>query len=263
MNQPPFVKPCYEKKHETSHEVINVQSFQQGNVYCRYDNTEIDLFAPEMLNAKYWQAKNAIVGSAQGRGTTWFIETTHADNDTRNWVLRHYYRGGLIGKIINDQYIYSGLENTRAAREFSLLKTMRELDLPVPKPIAYRVIKQGLIYHADLLSSRIENANDLVGILSKKNIDEELWFAIGQRIKTFHQHGIYHHDLNAHNILIDDNNKVWLIDFDRGEQRTKRDKWPEDNMTRLLRSFRKESLRISGFKWQEENWQALMNGYQF
>lgn len=263
MNQPPFVKPCDEKKHEICHEIIDEKIFQQGNIYCRYNNVEIASFSPNMLNAQYWQEKNAIVGSAQGRGTTWFIATANAECDTKNWVLRHYYRGGLIGKLINDQYIYSGFENTRAAREFSLLKTMSLLGLPVPKPIAYRVIKQGLIYRADLLSARIENANDLVGILSKNNINDELWFAIGQQIKAFHQHGIYHHDLNAHNILIDNNNKVWLIDFDRGEQRNKHDQWPKKNMARLLRSFQKESRRVVGFQWHEENWQALMKGYQF
>lgn len=250
MNQPAIVKPCNEK------------TFQQGNVYCRYDSDEVSTFMPEMLNSDYWQAKNAIVGSAQGRGTTWFIATENAVGMMRNWVLRHYYRGGLIGKVINDQYLYNGIANTRAAREFSLLKSMRALGLPAPKPVAFRVIKYGLFYRADLLSSRIENASDLVGVLSKHAINDLLWQQIGKVIKSFHQQGIYHHDLNAHNILIDDNDKVWLIDFDQGEQRQKKIKWPEENMARLLRSFRKENNRIKNFQWREKNWQALLDGYQ-
>ena len=250
MNQPAIVKPCHEK------------TFQQGKIYCQYDSDEISSFIPDMLNGEYWQQQNAIVGSAQGRGTTWFIATENAANVQRNWVLRHYYRGGLIGKVINDQYLFTGLENTRAAREFSLLKSMRALGLPAPKPVAFRVVRQGLFYRADLLSSRIENADDLVGILSKKTISDQLWQQIGQVIKSFHQHGIYHHDLNAHNILIDDNDKVWLIDFDQGEQRTKQVKWPEENMSRLLRSFRKEQHRVTNFHWAEKNWRALLNGYQ-
>ncbi|WP_231295819.1 3-deoxy-D-manno-octulosonic acid kinase [Colwellia sp. PAMC 21821] len=250
MNKPAIVKPCNEK------------TFQQGNVYCRYDSDDVSVFAPEMLNGDYWQAKNAIVGSAQGRGTTWFIATENAAGILQNWVLRHYYRGGLIGKVVNDHYIYTGIEKTRSAREFDLLKTMRALDLPAPKPIAFRVSKHGLFYRADLLSSRIQNATDLVGILSKQEIDEQLWQKIGQVIKTFHQQGIYHHDLNAHNILIDDKDKVWLIDFDQGEQRNNQIKWPEKNMARLLRSFRKESHKITDFQWREKNWQALLNGYQ-
>tara|TARA_R110000737_G_scaffold123766_1_gene155868 strand:+ start:20225 stop:20980 length:756 start_codon:yes stop_codon:yes gene_type:complete len=249
LNQPTIVKPCNEK------------TFQQGNVYCRYDSDEVSTFMAEMLNSDYWQTRNAIVGSAQGRGTTWFIATKNSADKMRNWVLRHYYRGGLVGKIINDQYLYTGMANTRAAREFSLLKSMRALDLPAPKPVAFRIIKNGLFYRADLLSSRIENASDLVAILSKQVIDELLWQKIGKVIKSFHQQGIYHHDLNAHNILLDDNDKVWLIDFDRGEQRSQQIKWPEDNMARLLRSFHKESNKIANFKWSEKNWQALLNGY--
>ena len=250
MNQPAIVKPCNEK------------TFQQGNVYCRYDSNDISTFTPEMLNGDYWQAQNAIVGSAQGRGTTWFIATKGAADSIQHWVLRHYYRGGLIGKVLNDQYLYTGLQNTRAAREFELLKSMRALGLPAPKPVAFRVIKHGVYYRADLLSSRIENARDLVGILSEHDISHLLWQQIGKVIKAFHQQGIYHHDLNAHNILIDDNDKVWLIDFDRGEQRSSQIKWPDENMARLLRSFRKESGKIEHFKWQEKNWQALLKGYQ-
>jgi 3-deoxy-D-manno-octulosonic acid kinase len=250
LNNSAIVKPCNEK------------TFQQGNVYCRYDSDEVSAFMPQMLNSDYWQVNNAIVGSAQGRGTTWFIATDNADGIMRNWVLRHYYRGGLMGKVINDKYLYTGIANTRAAREFALLISMRSLGLPAPKPVAFRVIKHGLFYRADLLSSRIENANDLVGILSKQEINQLLWQQIGKVIKTFHQQGIYHHDLNAHNILIDDNDKVWLIDFDQGKQRKNQVKWPEDNMARLLRSFRKESNRISNFQWREKNWQALLNGYQ-
>ncbi len=250
MNKPAIVKPCHEK------------IFQQDNIYCRYNGDEINAFVPEMLNGDYWQAKNAIVGSAQGRGTTWFIASENSAGIMQNWVLRHYYRGGLIGKVLNDQYMYTGLENTRAAREFDLLKTMLALGLPAPKPIAFRVSKHGLIYRADLLSSRIENANDLVAILSKHEINDQLWQDIGKVIKAFHQQGIYHHDLNAHNILLDDNNKVWLIDFDQGEKRNNQHKWPTENMARLLRSFRKESHKIAGFQWHEKNWQTLLTGYQ-
>ena len=81
------------------------QAFEQGNTYCLYDRNEIDNFSPEMLSAQYWQEKDAITGSAQGRGTTWFIKYVDSNNSQpKHWVLRHYYRGGLIGKLINDSY---------------------------------------------------------------------------------------------------------------------------------------------------------------
>ncbi|MCI2282554.1 3-deoxy-D-manno-octulosonic acid kinase [Colwellia sp. MSW7] len=107
--------------------------------------------------------------------------------------------------------------------------------------MAYRVTRQGLFYQADLLSSRIENAQDLVAILSKQTISSTLWKKIGRTIKRFHDHNIYHHDLNAHNILIDADENVFLIDFDRGEIRTSnQSQWQKSNMARLQRSFLKE-----------------------
>lgn len=227
-----------------------------GNYYC-YDHHLINNFSPKMFSSQYWQALSAITGSAQGRGTTWFIQS-----EQQHWVLRHYYRGGLIGKVINDHYVFTGLNNTRAAKEFKLLNTMAQWQLPAPKAIAFQVKRRRLFYQADLLSSRIENAQDLVAILSKKTVSEQLWQAIGRTIKRFHQQGIYHHDLNSHNILIDDNDKVWLIDFDRGEQRDAKLSWQQENLQRLLRSFRKEQHQLAQFNWQEKNWTMLMTGYQ-
>lgn len=231
--------------------------FQQGNDYCVYTENLPKPFSAEMLTPDYWQNNNAITGSAEGRGTTYFIQYQQ-----HHWVLRHYYRGGLIGKFNKDSYWFSDIEHTRAAKEFSLLKKMQTLGLSAPKAIAYRVNKKGLFYKADLLSSRIENAKDLVDILQSKPLDETVWFNIGVMIHEFHQQGIYHHDLNSHNILLDNTMKPWLIDFDRGEQRKIQTDWQEANIARLLRSFRKEKDKLASFYWDDENWQQLLSGYK-
>ena len=241
---------------------MQLEIFKNKNTYCLYDESEITNFTPDMFCAQYWQEKNAITGSAQGRGTTWFIQHDNKHGQQKkHWVLRHYYRGGLIGKIINDSYWFTSQKNTRAAREFSLLAHMQTLALPAPKPIAYLVSRHSFFYRADLLSSRIENAQDLVAILTKGPISDGLWFDIGKTIQNFHQHGIYHHDLNAHNILIDNDNKPWLIDFDQGEVRKVNTSWQQNNMQRLLRSFNKEKNKHPKFNWQEGHWKALLAGY--
>ncbi|WDE08092.1 3-deoxy-D-manno-octulosonic acid kinase [Thalassomonas viridans] len=239
-----MVKPCREKV------------LQQDNLYCVFDEEKIPDFSPEMLGEDYWLRHKTVDGTARGRGTTWFVS-----HNKQQWVLRHYYRGGLIGKFNKDSYWFTGQNNTRAAREYSLLLTLEQLGLPAPQPVAYRVIRKGLFYRADLLSTRIKDAEDLVGILSRKPLDEALWPEIGATIRRFHDHGIYHHDLNIHNILLDQQSRVFLIDFDRGEQRTVADSWQQANMERLLRSFRKELNKIPGFHWREEHWQLLQQGY--
>jgi 3-deoxy-D-manno-octulosonic acid kinase len=239
-----IVKPCSKKVYENN------------NVFCIHDENEVVDFTPEFLDGEFWQSKNAVVGTAQGRGVTWFIQ-----HDNKDWVLRHYYRGGMIGKFNKDSYIYSGVENTRAAIEFELLNHMRLLSLPVPKPIAYRVIKTGLFYKADLLTERVCNAQDLVSLLTKQVVSPALWKSIGHTIQQFHHHNIYHHDLNIHNILIDEDDKVWIIDFDRGEVRSTSDSWKKQNMSRLLRSFNKEKNKLADLHWEVTDWDILLEGY--
>ncbi len=241
---------------------IELEQLKQGNSYCLFDSNEIDKFTPRMLSALFWQEQNAITGSAQGRGTTWFVQyNNQVSKQEKHWVLRHYYRGGLIGKMINDSYLFTSQKNTRAAKEFDLLVHLQELSLPAPKPIAYRVTRHGLFYRADILSARIENAQDLVAILTKHPITDNLWFSIGKMIKAFHDEGIYHHDLNAHNILIDSDDKSWLIDFDQGQKRTVQQSWQQNNLQRLLRSFHKEQSKLNNFQWRENNWQILLQCY--
>ncbi len=236
---------------------------EQGNLVCFYNQILITDFSADMLSPSYWQQKDAVTGSAQGRGTTWFVAYNDSSNIQHDWVLRHYYRGGLIGKINKDSYWFSGVEKTRAACEFALLRHMNTLQLPAPEPIAYRVIQHGLYYQADLLSSRIQHAQDLVAILSENVLTDDIWHNIGATIKRFHHHGIYHHDLNSHNILLNDKDQVFLIDFDRGELRTNpvNTNWKQANMARLQRSFLKELNKLTQFNFTEQNWQTLMDGY--
>jgi 3-deoxy-D-manno-octulosonic acid kinase len=252
LNKPAIVKPYQEK------------IYQKDNIYCKYNACLVKNFSPEMLTSEFWREKNSITGTAQGRGTTWFVEYISQQKPQQakqQWVLRHYYRGGMIGKIIKDKYLFTGQENTRAAAEYQLLNTLQNLALPAPKPIAFRVIKQGMFYQADLLSSRIENSQDLVAMLSEGKIAEEVWLEIGRVIRRFHDAGIYHHDLNSHNILLDENKKVWLIDFDRGEQRKISAVWQQANIARLLRSFEKEKAKLPNFHWEVSDWQLLLDGY--
>ncbi|WP_448212512.1 3-deoxy-D-manno-octulosonic acid kinase [Colwellia sp. MEBiC06753] len=213
-------------------------------------------FDPNMFSADFWQQRNAVTGTATGRGTTYFVQFNN-----RHWVLRHYYRGGLIGKIIHDSYWFSGLKNTRAIEEYLLLAYLNQQQLPAPKPIACQIIKSGMHYRADLISARIEHAEDLSTLLTKQTLSETLWGKIGETIAKFHQHQVYHHDLNIHNILIDNNQKIWLIDFDQGAIKSG-EGWKQSNIERLHRSFVKEKNKNAQLNWQQAQWQYLLNGYQ-
>lgn len=211
----------------------------------------------EWFSYDYWSGKGAISGHAKGRNITWFIH--HNDDE---WVLRHYYRGGMVAKILKDRYLFTSLEKTRSYQELALLTQMYQKGLAVPKPIAARVCKKGLFYTADILIEKIPNSKSLVQYLSKTPLCEASWHEAGVMIAQFHQADIYHSDLNAHNILIDNDSKYWLIDFDKCCSKKPSTTWQSANLARLQRSLNKEKLRHQSFHFDTLQWSWLLQGYQ-
>ncbi|MBR9728627.1 3-deoxy-D-manno-octulosonic acid kinase [Shewanella intestini] len=205
-----------------------------------------------------WQAKHAVTGQSCGRYTTWFVQP---QTTSQQWVLRHYWRGGLAAKLSKDGYLYTSLNNTRAVAELALLETLYQQGFAVPKPIAAQVQRFGIWYRADIIIERIAGAKDLVAYLTQHTMTNEQWQSLGQTIAKFHQHGVYHADLNAKNILISADT-FYLIDFDRGVIKTPAKSWQQANLARLLRSFNKEQTKAPVLQFTQDNWQALLTGYQ-
>ncbi|WP_122033328.1 3-deoxy-D-manno-octulosonic acid kinase [Aliivibrio sp. EL58] len=216
-----------------------------------YDDSILTDLPEQCCDPEYWQQQNKVIGSAQGRGTTWFVALDKIDA-----ALRHYRRGGLFGKLIKDHYIFTGWEKTRSYQEFQLLNTLIEAGVNVPKPIAARSTKLTFCYQADLLSQKIPNARDLVAILQEKPLSKEIYQKIGNEIRKMHAAQVNHTDLNIHNILIDDNDKVWIIDFDKCYQQ-KGDDWKQNNWDRLKRSFVKE-VNKKNIYWTSKEWNHLL-----
>ncbi|UTV98139.1 3-deoxy-D-manno-octulosonic acid kinase [Marinomonas rhizomae] len=208
------------------------------------------------FDPEFWQSQQALTGTGNGRGAVWFINSQFG-----KFVIRRYRRGGLIAKFNKSRFLFTGLANTRPWLELSLLETMNKLSLPVPRPIGgIFTVKYGF-YKAELLTETITNAEDLFDIIKNNRSDKIGWNEIGKVIKHFHNNGIYHSDLNCHNIMIDEQDKVWVIDFDKCEQREPNKEWKQSNIDRLKRSIDKESNQHSNFHVSEELWQAFLEGY--
>ena len=180
--------------------------------------------------------------------------------------MKRYKRGGLLGKLVEESYLTFGLQHSRAYREFALLFQMQSLQLPCPNPGSALIETHGPFTRASLITRRIRGTRNLVNILQSQSMDAEIWQAIGQTVARFHQHNIYHSDLNAHNILIDSENNVFLIDFDKCEQRPdlgeKSIGWKQSNLDRLLRSLHKENSLHAGLHWDDSQWQLFLEGYR-
>ena len=221
-----------------------------------FDDTLVSHPNAEMFSPEFWQLQNKITGQAKGRGTTIFIE-----HEGQHWVLRHFKRGGLVGKVLSDQYLFVGVERSRPFEEFRLLEYMRSQGLLVPIPVAARIHRIGLIYRGDLITLSIPNSQDLHHALCNGPLSEDEWYSVGQSLAAMHNCQVYHHDANVRNIMIDSKKQIWLIDFDRCEQR-QGDSWKQSNLDRLLRSLHKEKAKNPIFHWQESDWSACMDGYR-
>lgn len=231
---------------------------QHNQDHFLYDEDLLDQVGGLDFDVAHYRQQDALRGQAQGRGTTHFVTIA----GKLDCVLRHYRRGGLVARLTEDKYYWTGLDQTRAWREWHLLQSMVEQRLPVPNPVAAHVKRGGFFYTADIITQQIPATHSLATVLGKEDVSDDLWRRLGETIWQFHQRGIYHADLNAHNILIDEREQFYLIDFDKGEQRTSAPAWQQANIDRLQRSLQKLKQQNSdGFHFSLHHWGALLQAY--
>ncbi|PKM19330.1 MAG: 3-deoxy-D-manno-octulosonic acid transferase [Gammaproteobacteria bacterium HGW-Gammaproteobacteria-15] len=235
--------------------LADISIINNGKAVACFDPAFYPQFELKYFQAQYWQQQGLVTGQSKGRNTVWFVE-----QHGKQAVLRHYYRGGLVGKINQDRFWPQPVTQSRAMAEFSLLWQMRQWGLPVPRPCAALYQQHSFGYSADILIELIPGTTDLAHLLQQRALTRAEWQQLGALIARFHQHNVYHSDLNCHNILLDDQDKFWLIDFDKCERRTAGD-WMQANLARLLRSLNKERALHPEFSWQPEHWPALLQGY--
>ncbi len=227
-----------------------------------FDAKQVADLTDAYFSPDYWRDANKIKGSATGRSTAWFI-----DEGQHGLLLRHYYRGGMVGKLNKDRFKREAVARSRAMAEFSLLLQLRELGLAVPRPVAARYQQAPLWgYRADILVETIPDAKDVFHLLKARQLTAEEWQTLGGEIRKMHDLGVYHSDLNCHNLMLDIQGKAWLVDFDKCGFRSPGE-WRQANLDRLLRSFTKEANKAkeasTQFFWLEErDWPLLMAGYQ-
>lgn len=190
---------------------------------------------PELFEPDHWRTRGAVLGEAPGRGSSVFIDPAGLSTDIA-WVLRPYLRGGMAARVSHRHYLWTGLERTRAFREMRLIARLYQQQLPVPRPVAAAVTKQGLVWTGALITVRIPTARTLAEVVMKQDADTALFERVGGVIRHFHEAGLDHVDLNARNLLIDAQRQVWLIDLDRCRLRPP-GRWQSTNLARLGRSL--------------------------
>ena len=221
-----------------------------------YDRAVINQIEEKHFNPRGWLHAEPVGGElrAGGRGNTLFV-----GNVPKQFVLRHYMRGGLVGKLVRDLYVFAGEDATRCFAEWRLLKKLVEFGLRVPRPAAARYRRVGPFYTADLITVRLPDVRPLSAVIAEPQ-EEAFWRELGSAIHGFHSHGVFHADMNAYNLQIDTANRLWMLDFDKGRLRNP-GTWQQETLGRLHRSLAKVRTLDPGLSFVESDWETLLEGY--
>lgn len=221
-----------------------------------YDADAITNITPGWFDPAYWRERNALTGEAAGRGASYFFRESGGD-----YVLRHFQRGGFVAPLLGDRYPRCALKNTRAWREWDMLARLWSEGLPVPRPVAARVVFNGPFYRADIITAKLPAPLKLVEALQTRALRPEEWQAAGRLIRRFHEAGVHHADMNAHNIVFAAD-RMYLLDFDKGRIREHKRFWPERTLRRLHRSLCKSARQHPVFHFAESDWETFMKAYR-
>jgi 3-deoxy-D-manno-octulosonic acid kinase len=222
-----------------------------------YDKAIINQISDERFTPEGWPHAEVLTGSLRsgGRGNTMFV-----GNVPRQFVLRHYQRGGLLGKLVRDTYLFSGEDLTRSFMEWRLLDKLAANNMNVPRPAAARFCRRGTFYTADLITVRIPDVVSLSQYIAAEDRDEAFWQSVGAAIWKFHEAGVYHADMNAYNVQVDKDGDIWMLDFDKGALKSP-GPWQQETLSRLHRSLKKVLDLDPRLHFRAVNWEQLLQGY--
>ena len=102
-----------------------------------------------LFDPNFWSARGELAAVSNGRGAAWYVGSA-----AHPMVLRHYRRGGLIARLSQDRYVWSGEDRVRAFAEWRLLFHLAQRGLDVPKPVAAFYRRAGLTYQIGRASCR-------------------------------------------------------------------------------------------------------------
>ena len=156
-------------------------------------------------------------------------------------VIKPYRRGGLLRYFNKRRYLKFG--KTRAQREFELLATIGTLGINVPEPIAFAHHGR-LFYLAWLVTREIKECISLAKLsLTDERRAHRTMAPVTEQILRLIDRGIWHVDLHPGNILIDHKDRVFLVDFDKGQIGRKNKKKLKDRyISRWQRAVSKHRL---------------------
>lgn len=233
------------------------RTIDQGNVHITYNPALLPEISENLFDPGSLEREGLLDRRTAGRQSAFVFRI-----DNRGFVLRHYWRGGLVGRIVDDAYVWAGLTRSRPLREWHLTRELSAAGLPVPQPVAARVIRKGLYYRGDFITAEILDTVTLAERLAQEPLNNKDWERIAETIANLHAKGAYHSDLNASNILLDNENTAHVIDWDKGYLRQPAAGWQENNIARLLRSLEKNRKEKANYHYTDEQGTHIISAYK-
>jgi 3-deoxy-D-manno-octulosonic acid kinase len=161
--------------------------------------------------------------------------------DNTHAVIKHYLRGGII-HLFNKQY-YLRTQGLRCRKEYELFRLVRNLGVNAPEPLVF--VYSGLVfYRAWLITREIQGARSLAEIsINDSERAKSVMAALINQVEILIDNNILHVDLHPGNVLVDDDDKIYIIDFDKAKTGIKnKDKLLNRYLRRWGRAVKKHRL---------------------
>ena len=129
-------------------------------------------------------------------------------------VVKYYRRGGLVRYFVKQKYLKCG--KTRGQKEYELLQKVRKFGISAPEPIAFAY--SGLLFYKGWLVTRAIKEHQTLADLSflNKNRTLKIMKEVTRQISLLIKNNILHVDLHPGNVIVDNQDRVYIIDFDKG-----------------------------------------------
>lgn len=126
-------------------------------------------------------------------------------------VIKYNTRGGLVRLFVKRTYLRLGRTCNRI--EFEQLINASKIGVNVPEPVAFAT-KGFLFYRGWLVLKEVKNSVTLASASLKSEARvSRLLNEIVRQITILINFGLYHVDLHPGNILVTDNDQIFIIDF--------------------------------------------------
>lgn len=184
----------------------------QIKTYDSYHFGSLSDISDQQLNQliRLFNLPNNSVNSALGGRTATTVTQLEGIGSV---VIKHYRRGGIIRYLIKQRYLKWG--KTRSRMEYELLQKVRSLGINAPEPVAF-ADRGRLFYQCWLVTREIKDHQTLAQLshLNQEKVRIVLKEVVKQ-VSILIKNKILHVDLHPGNVIVDNQNKVYLLDFDQ------------------------------------------------